>query len=99
MKETLEKVDVIENSNGGNDKWYHIGSGIKSDLSTRIPYYWSDFKDGLIGKNTIQKTISTTLFLYFRYLSCILTMKCCHIYPYVYYKNSSISKLLILISV
>ena len=82
MKETLEKVDVIENSNGGNDKWYHIGSGIKSDLSNRIPYYWSDFKDGIIGKNTIQKTISTTLFLYFRYQRSILTLKCCQILPY-----------------
>ena len=87
MKETLEKVDVIDNSNGGNDKWYHIGSGIKSDLSTRIPYYWSDFKDGIIGKNTIQKTISTTLFLYFRYQRCILTLKCCQ--TLLHYKNAS----------
>ena len=67
IKGTLEKIDCVDNSNSDDDKWYHIGSGIKSDLSARIPYYWSDFKDGIIGKNTIQKTISTTLFLYFRY--------------------------------
>ena len=66
IKEATEKVDGLEHSNAGNDKWYHVGSGIKSDLSARLPYYWSDFKDGIIGKNTIQKTISTTLFLYFR---------------------------------
>ena len=67
IKGTLEKIDCVDNSNSDDDKWYHIGSGIKSDLSARIPYYWSDFKDGIIGKNTIQKTVSTTLFLYFRY--------------------------------
>jgi len=65
IKGTLEKIDCVDNSNSDDDKWYHIGSGIKSDLSARIPYYWSDFKDGIIGKNTIQKTVSTTLFLYF----------------------------------
>ena len=53
---------------GGGEKWYHVGSGIKADISARLPYYWSDFKDGIVGKNTIQKTVSTTLFLYFRYI-------------------------------
>ncbi len=46
-------------------KWYHIGKGISEDLRGRIPFYLDDFKDGVIGKNTIQKTISTTFFLYF----------------------------------
>ena len=69
MKSTMEKIDGIDNTNGGGgDKWYHVGSGIKADLSARLPYYWSDFKDGIVGKNTIQKTVSTTLFLYFRYI-------------------------------
>ena len=68
----LHASEIDHGKNNGNnspniDKWYHIGSGIKSDLSTRLPYYWSDFKDGIIGKNTISKTVSTTLFLYFRY--------------------------------
>ena len=26
---------------------------------------WDDFKDGILGTNTLQKTVSTTLFLYF----------------------------------
>ena len=68
----LQASEIDHGKHNGNitpnsDKWYHIGSGIKSDLSTRLPYYWSDFKDGIIGKNTISKTVSTTLFLYFRY--------------------------------
>ena len=46
-------------------KWYHVGKGIRKDLLGRLPFYLDDFKDGIIGKNTIQKTISTTLFLYF----------------------------------
>lgn len=59
------KASVEESKNGNIDKWYHAGSGIKSDLAGRLPYYFADYKDGIIGKNTIQKTISTTLFLYF----------------------------------
>eukprot|EP00095_Tigriopus_kingsejongensis_P000918 maker-scaffold186_size273091-snap-gene-1.39 protein:Tk00918 transcript:maker-scaffold186_size273091-snap-gene-1.39-mRNA-1 annotation:"hypothetical protein DAPPUDRAFT_40435" len=54
---------------GGNKqdaiKWFHIGRGIKHDLMGRLPYYLDDYKDGIIGPNSIQKTISTTLFLYF----------------------------------
>ena len=46
-------------------KWYQIGRGIKEDLMGRLPYYLDDYKDGIIGKNTIQKTTATTLFLYF----------------------------------
>ena len=46
-------------------KWYHIGQGIKTDLLGRLPYYLDDFKDGIYGPNTIQKTIATTFFLYF----------------------------------
>ncbi|XP_061163740.1 solute carrier family 4 member 11-like isoform X2 [Saccostrea echinata] len=39
--------------------------GIREDLRRRIPVYISDYKDGVVGKKSIQKTISTTLFLYF----------------------------------
>ena len=46
-------------------KWYHIGQGIKTDVLGRLPYYLDDFKDGIYGPNTIQKTIATTFFLYF----------------------------------
>ena len=31
----------------------------------RLPFYWSDFKDGIVGNKSFSKTISTTLFLYF----------------------------------
>lgn len=39
--------------------------GIREDLRRRIPVYVSDFKDGVVGNKSIQKTISTTFFLYF----------------------------------
>ncbi|CAL8102420.1 unnamed protein product [Calicophoron daubneyi] len=45
-------------------------TGIFSDLKRRLPHYWSDFKEGVCGKNTIQKVLSTTLFLYF---ACLLS--------------------------
>ena len=64
VEESYKGKDCNKNTN--MKKWYHAGSGIKSDLAARLPYYFSDYKDGIIGKNTIQKTISTTLFLYFR---------------------------------
>ncbi|KAL4230219.1 hypothetical protein ACF0H5_010604 [Mactra antiquata] len=40
-------------------------SGVIGDLKRRIPYYLSDFTDGIFGPKSIQKTLSTTLFLYF----------------------------------
>ncbi|XP_040575078.1 solute carrier family 4 member 11 isoform X2 [Lepeophtheirus salmonis] len=49
-------------------KWYHVGRGVLSDLKCRIPFYVDDYLDGIRGKNTIQKTISTTMFLYFSML-------------------------------
>ncbi|XP_022324265.2 solute carrier family 4 member 11-like isoform X2 [Crassostrea virginica] len=39
--------------------------GIREDLRRRIPVYVSDYKDGVVGNKSIQKTISTTFFLYF----------------------------------
>ncbi len=59
---------ILDRDVSGKDspfKWYHVGKGIAQDLRGRIPYYLDDFKDGVVGKNTIQKTISTTFFLYF----------------------------------
>ena len=44
-------------------KWYHVGQGLKKDLLGRLPFYFDDFKDGIFGPNTLQKTIATTLFL------------------------------------
>ena len=46
-------------------KWYQFGRGIITDFKRRLPYYWDDYKDGIIGPKTIQKTTATTLFLYF----------------------------------
>ena len=46
-------------------KWTQIGRGIKTDLLGRLPYYLDDFKDGIVGPNSLSKTISTTMFLYF----------------------------------
>lgn len=49
--------------------FWHFGRGVVRDLKRRIPFYWSDYVDGFVGKNTIRKVISTILFLYF---ACIL---------------------------
>ncbi|XP_073259090.1 solute carrier family 4 member 11-like isoform X2 [Porites lutea] len=46
-----------------------FGRGLIRDLRRRWPHYLSDFKDGITGHRTIQKLVSTTLFLYF---ACIL---------------------------
>ncbi|KAK3576412.1 hypothetical protein CHS0354_026747 [Potamilus streckersoni] len=40
-------------------------SGIIGDFKRRLPHYWSDFKDGVVGPKSIQKTMSTSFFLYF----------------------------------
>lgn len=46
-----------------------FGCGLMRDLRRRWPHYISDFKDGIRGRHTIPKMVSTTLFLYF---ACIL---------------------------
>ena len=46
-----------------------IGKGLLNDLRRRLPHYWSDYRDGVVGKRTIHKVISTTFFLYF---ACVL---------------------------
>ena len=51
------------------ERWFRFGTGIKEDLQRRLPHYLSDYKDGIVGPRAIQKTISTTAFLYF---ACIL---------------------------
>merc|ERR1719414_106923 len=63
-----DEKGLKDGSEGDGDdeiKWYHVGKGIRKDLLGRLPFYLDDFKDGIVGKNTIQKTVSTTLFLYF----------------------------------
>jgi len=46
-------------------KFWQAGAGIRADLARRLPYYWSDYTDGVTGPKSIQKTVSTTFFLYF----------------------------------
>nr|XP_026692294.1 sodium bicarbonate transporter-like protein 11 isoform X2 [Ciona intestinalis] len=46
-----------------------MGRGIYDDIKRRLPHYWSDYKDGFVGKHTIHKVIATILFLYF---ACLL---------------------------
>ena len=60
-----EELPIMNKEDKDELKWYQFGKGIKMDVMGRLPYYFDDFKDGVIGKNTIQKTTSTTLFLYF----------------------------------
>lgn len=42
--------------------------GLLEDLRRRIPHYISDYKDGVLGHNSIQKTLSTSCFLFFAVL-------------------------------
>ena len=62
-----EKDEVALNKEGDKDdlKFWQAGAGIRQDLARRIPFYWSDYKDGVVGPKSLQKTLSTTFFLYF----------------------------------
>ena len=59
----LEKKAAEEIASSGS-KWVPF-RGIREDLSKRLPFYWSDYKDGIIGNKAFSKTLSTTFFLYF----------------------------------
>ena len=56
-KKAEEKAD-------SGSKWVPF-RGIRDDLAKRLPFYWSDYKDGIIGDKAFSKTLSTTFFLYF----------------------------------
>ena len=62
------KVKLVEKTAQGDEnprsKWIPF-RGIRDDLAKRLPYYWSDYKDGIIGNKAFSKTLSTTFFLYF----------------------------------
>nr|XP_005997489.1 PREDICTED: sodium bicarbonate transporter-like protein 11 [Latimeria chalumnae] len=48
----------------------NIGKGIIDDLMNRLPFYPSDFSDGILGNNkAIGKYITTVIFMYF---ACLL---------------------------
>ncbi|CAI4222695.1 unnamed protein product [Auanema sp. JU1783] len=52
----------------GPNAWYPF-RGLKEEFIRRLPYYPSDFMDGLTGHRTLQKLFSTVVFLYF---ACLL---------------------------
>lgn len=45
-------------------KWFP-GRGVLQDLRRRLPFYKSDFLDGIVDSRSFQKTISSATFLYF----------------------------------
>ncbi|XP_052274029.1 solute carrier family 4 member 11-like [Dreissena polymorpha] len=59
---------VFEESEHEQSKCF-FGRGIVQDLKRRLQFYWSDFRDGVLGPRTPQKVTSTILFLYF---ACVL---------------------------
>ena len=38
-------------------RFLDVGRGIRNDLTNRLPFYWSDFKDGVIGIHFSKKII------------------------------------------
>ncbi|ESP04405.1 hypothetical protein LOTGIDRAFT_136234, partial [Lottia gigantea] len=68
QRQTDEKIPVFDDEDEGKLKCGFL-KGLRADLKRRLPHYWSDYKDGVVGPRTIQKTISTTFFLYF---ACVL---------------------------
>ncbi|XP_072172841.1 solute carrier family 4 member 11-like [Diadema setosum] len=62
-------VGPFDNFNESSSQGCCIGRGLRDDLRRRLPHYWSDFRDGVVGHKTLQKLVSTTFFLYF---ACIL---------------------------
>ena len=64
IKKEKIKEKSCEAEDSGSARWYPF-QGIRSDLARRLPFYFSDYKDGIIGNRAFSKTISTTFFLYF----------------------------------
>ena len=62
-KVTLLEKKAEEKADKGS-QWVPF-RGIRDDLAKRLPFYWSDYKDGIIGNKAFSKTLSTTFFLYF----------------------------------
>ncbi|XP_043238012.1 sodium bicarbonate transporter-like protein 11 isoform X2 [Amphibalanus amphitrite] len=62
-------VPSDDNEPEESEKFCSFGRGLRDDLQRRSRCYIQDFVDGFVGNKTLQKTISTTFFLYF---ACIL---------------------------
>ncbi|XP_064624285.1 solute carrier family 4 member 11-like isoform X2 [Lineus longissimus] len=67
-KRSIAGISPFEEENDGSDMCF-FARGLRCDIMRRLPHYFSDFKDGIIGHRTISKLISTTMFLYF---ACLL---------------------------
>ncbi|XP_067678209.1 solute carrier family 4 member 11-like isoform X1 [Haliotis asinina] len=67
-RKSLPNVSVFD-VEGESKARCPIGQGLLGDLKRRLPHYWSDYKDGIIGHKTPHKVLATTLFLYF---ACVL---------------------------
>ncbi|KAH3842166.1 hypothetical protein DPMN_115661 [Dreissena polymorpha] len=63
MSRTDEKDNLIKTETEEKYCWF-LG-GLIGDFKRRLPHYLSDYKDGVVGPKAVQKTISTTFFLYF----------------------------------
>ena len=48
---------------------YHLGRGLWGDIKRRLPWYPSDFLDGVRDLKSVSKLVSTTVFLFF---ACLL---------------------------
>ena len=68
MKLTREK-ELEERDRLSCSRCKPLLGGIWNDLARRLPFYLSDWKDGLWGFKAIRKTAAATLFIYF---SCLL---------------------------
>ena len=64
-RQTKSGMDDSKEEASNEPRFLQPFRGIRNDLERRIPYYWSDFKDGVIGPKAFSKTISTTFYLYF----------------------------------
>lgn len=63
MHHADEKVPTFDGDK--KKKCCRFMNGVIEDLKRRLPHYWSDYKDGVVGNKSVQKTLSTTFFLYF----------------------------------
>ncbi|XP_037071831.1 sodium bicarbonate transporter-like protein 11 [Pollicipes pollicipes] len=55
-----------------DEKCCTVGTGLSADLKRRASFYIQDYVDGFVGNKTLQKTISTTFFLYFAYVKKVI---------------------------
>lgn len=67
-------------------KNFNLGAGLVKDIRLRLPYYISDYVDGLRDLSTINKLLSTILLLYFAILMPVIAFG-------VYFEKSTNKKI------